>query len=48
LCILTLGIGFLWLFPYAIVCLAKFYDDIDGNIDMAIAPQIAGQGVAPV
>jgi len=28
LCILTLGIGFLWLIPYANVTLAKFYDDI--------------------
>jgi len=28
LCILTLGIGFLWLIPYANICFAKFYDDI--------------------
>lgn len=28
LCILTLGIGFLWLFPYMHVTMAKFYDDI--------------------
>ena len=28
LCILTLGIGFLWLIPYANICNAKFYDDI--------------------
>ncbi len=28
LCILTLGIGFLWLIPYMQVSLAKFYDDI--------------------
>jgi uncharacterized membrane protein len=28
LCILTLGIGFLWLIPYVHVTLAKFYDDI--------------------
>jgi uncharacterized membrane protein len=28
LCILSLGIGFLWLFPYIWVSLAKFYDDI--------------------
>ncbi len=28
LCILTLGIGFLWLIPYAHVTFAKFYDDI--------------------
>ncbi|HPJ44525.1 MAG TPA: DUF975 family protein [Tenuifilaceae bacterium] len=28
LCILTLGIGFLWLIPYVQVSYAKFYDDI--------------------
>ncbi len=28
LCILTLGIGFLWFMPYIQVSLAKFYDDI--------------------
>ncbi|HEU4718455.1 MAG TPA: DUF975 family protein, partial [Bacteroidia bacterium] len=28
LCILTLGIGFLWLIPFANVTTAKFYDDI--------------------
>lgn len=31
LCILTLGIGFLWLIPYAYVTFAKFYDDIKDN-----------------
>jgi uncharacterized membrane protein len=31
LCILTLGIGFLWLFPYMQVSVAKFYDDIKDN-----------------
>ena len=30
LCILTLGIGFLWLFPYILVSFANFYDDIKG------------------
>ncbi|HEV3223355.1 MAG TPA: DUF975 family protein [Puia sp.] len=30
LCILTLGIGFLWLIPYINVTMAKFYDDIRG------------------
>jgi uncharacterized membrane protein len=29
LCILTLGIGFLWLMPYIYVTCAKFYDDIN-------------------
>jgi uncharacterized membrane protein len=28
LCILTFGIGFLWLFPYMGVSMAKFYEDI--------------------
>ena len=31
LCILTLGIGFLWLVPYMHVSMAKFYDDIKAN-----------------
>ena len=28
LCVLTLGIGFLWLIPYINITMAKFYDDI--------------------
>lgn len=32
LCILTLGIGFLWLIPYAQVTAAKFYDDIKTEV----------------
>jgi uncharacterized membrane protein len=31
LCLLTLGIGFLWLFPFMQVTMAKFYDDINGR-----------------
>jgi len=31
LCILTLGIGFLWLMPYMYVSFVKFYDDIKAN-----------------
>lgn len=31
LCILTLGIGFLWLIPFMQVTTAKFYDDIKGT-----------------
>ena len=31
LCILTLGIGFLWLLPYMQVSVVKFYDDIKEN-----------------
>ncbi len=36
LCILTLGIGFLWLIPYINVVLAKFYDDIKNNSTLEI------------
>ena len=31
LCIFTLGIGFLWLFPYMMVSYAHFYDDLKEN-----------------
>ena len=31
LCILTLGIGFIWLIPYMQVTMVKFYDDIKGG-----------------
>ena len=31
LCILTLGIGLLWLIPYMNVSIAKFYQDIKGD-----------------
>jgi uncharacterized membrane protein len=31
LCILTLGIGFLWLMPYMYTSFAKFYDDLKAN-----------------
>ena len=31
LCILTLGIGFLWLAPYAQITFAKFYEDVKAN-----------------
>jgi uncharacterized membrane protein len=33
LCILTLGIGFLWLIPFINVTTAKFYDDIKNRND---------------
>lgn len=32
LSVLTLGIGFLWFFPYLQVSLAKFYDDVSGKM----------------
>ena len=31
LCILSAGIGFLWLIPYIQITMAKFYDDISGK-----------------
>lgn len=31
LCVLTFGIGFLWLMPYMQVSVSKFYDDIKDN-----------------
>jgi uncharacterized membrane protein len=31
LCILTLGIGLLWLIPYMQITMAKFYDDVKAN-----------------
>ncbi|MDO9399355.1 MAG: DUF975 family protein [bacterium] len=31
LCLLMLGIGYLWLVPYIQTSIAKFYDDIKGN-----------------
>jgi len=31
LCLLTLGIGFLWLAPYVHISVAKFYDDVKAN-----------------
>jgi uncharacterized membrane protein len=34
LCLLTLGIGFLWLIPYINIVNARFYDDIKGPVVM--------------
>ncbi|MDD5093241.1 MAG: DUF975 family protein [Dehalococcoidia bacterium] len=36
LCILTLGIGFLWLMPYMSVSFARFYDDV--AVKQAVPP----------
>ena len=41
LCILTLGIGILWLAPYIIVSLAQFYDDLKPISVESGEPQIA-------
>lgn len=39
LCILTLGIGFLWLIPYTQISIAKFYDDLKADQTPAENPQ---------
>ncbi len=41
LCILTLGIGYLWLAPYMMISYAKFYDDIAGKEVIVEESQIA-------
>jgi uncharacterized membrane protein len=41
LCILTLGIGYLWLFPYVIISFAQFYDDLKKNNGLTAKPQTA-------
>jgi len=48
LCILTLGIGFLWLIPYAQTSSAKFYDDIKGNnpTETPVVPELVAVPVA--
>ena len=38
LCILTVGIGFLWLYPYMMVSFAQFYDDIKRQETLANNP----------
>ncbi|THF82755.1 DUF975 family protein [Cohnella fermenti] len=38
LCIITLGIGYLWLAPYVIVTQAHFYDEISGRTPEPPAP----------
>lgn len=35
-CLLTLGLGFLWLIPYMQVSVAKFYEDIKDNNDLNV------------
>lgn len=39
LCLLTVGIGFLWLVPYMQVSIAKFYDDIKAK-DEVLVPEV--------
>ncbi len=42
LCVVTLGIGFLWLTPYMSVSSAQFYDDLKENNSATLATQITG------
>jgi uncharacterized membrane protein len=42
LCILTLGIGFLWLVPWAQVTMAKFYDDVKSDYQIRMNPSTQG------
>ena len=45
LCMLTLGIGFLWLIPYMQVSYAKFYDDLKGYKKVADEDYVGHLGV---
>lgn len=45
LCILTAGIGFLWLIPYIQVSTAKFYEDLKGSVDQPIGSDIPERSV---
>ena len=38
--ILTLGISYLWLFPYMIISFAQFYDDLKEKNGATVEPQI--------
>ena len=38
LCVLSLGVGFLWLLPYMLVTVAHFYDDIRAASNDGAAP----------
>ena len=48
LCILTFGIGFLWLIPYMMVSLAQFYDDLKpmNNETMEAETEVEAEVVA--
>lgn len=47
LCILTFGIGFLWLIPYVAVSQAKFYKDVVGYADPASESDELNIGAPP-
>lgn len=40
LCILTLGIGLLWLFPYVYTSITKFYEDVKANYEINLSNNI--------
>jgi uncharacterized membrane protein len=46
LCLLTLGIGFLWMLPYFYVSFARFYDDIQPNAEKFELTR-TGQAIMP-
>ena len=43
LCLLTLGIGYLWLIPYMAISFAKFYGDISSQGQMAETVPVEGE-----
>jgi uncharacterized membrane protein len=45
LCVLTFGIGFLWLLPYMHTSTAKFYDDVKANYSEALGTSGTPQSV---
>lgn len=47
LCILSLGIGFLWLFPYIQTSLARFYDDLKAGEMPPVMENVASLPVQP-
>jgi uncharacterized membrane protein len=47
LCVLTGGIGFLWLTPYMAASLAAFYQDVLRAAESPVAPPPAGEPVSP-
>jgi uncharacterized membrane protein len=43
LCMLTLGIGFLWLGPYIMVTYARFYDEITGKKSTPVSDYVVSE-----
>lgn len=46
LCILTLGIGFLWLIPYSQVALVRFYEDVKADYETLNPEPLSAEGAA--